>query len=593
MKPKAYSSKKTKSIQILPPMATPLSILQSNNVNSAEKMVSKALEPLIAQGWVILANVSYTDLDNPQSKRGEADFILFGPQGFLVLEVKGGELEWSEDGLGQLFQKSSIQQNAKLIDPWQQAKKSAAFIFEEAKRYYAKYEDQPKISWGYAAVFPQAELRVIKKGSNEVENLFLDHQKLGQFATEIPKILLKFCRESDRETHHSQQFWLDFVNHGLTTQIEYKIVNHKLQEEIIQVRRNEQEQLSNFLPALLAGAPMRQTLFEGGAGTGKTLLLIEKAVQLSRKFDHVLVLCFNLPLRDFLIKSLKKRDSACLVLGIHELAEKLLHAIDPDAHDATIDRTEWFNHKLYERVIPHIDDQLRIFDAILIDEAQDFHQEQWWHFVRKLHKDEHNGEWVIAWDPNQCIYADSAQKQIEKPLERAARIQTYMPGQLQTWKLSVNFRNAAKIHQKMKDMLQTDEQSAYLPDTQDAVYSRKLAGKSESHIFAEFNAILRVAREDYGLSHRQITILGPRTLPNSILRDLVKSTKIPVTDREDQRTDQHLFYSTIQRYKGLESDAVILVGFDPKNEEHQRLKWLALSRARFMCWIVENSSIGK
>lgn len=58
-------------------------------------------------------------------------------------------------------------------------------------------------------------------------------------------------------------------------------------------------------------------LIEGSAGTGKTLLLLEKARRLAQDGQQVLILCFNLKLAEYL-QSLVKNQENITIYNFHK-----------------------------------------------------------------------------------------------------------------------------------------------------------------------------------------------------------------------------------------------------------------------------------
>ena len=62
--------------------------------SSAEKKIFSVLEKIDKPGWVCLHSVFLAEHD--YQKSGEIDFLLLGPQGLLVLEIKGGRVRVDE-----------------------------------------------------------------------------------------------------------------------------------------------------------------------------------------------------------------------------------------------------------------------------------------------------------------------------------------------------------------------------------------------------------------------------------------------------------------------------------------------------------------
>src|SRR5262249_49143392 len=111
----------------------------------------------------------------------------------------------------------------------------------------------------------------------------------------------------------------------------------------------------------------------GGAGTGKTLLAREKAIRLANSVMHTLLTCYNRPLADFLASTTVGVKNLT-VLGFPQLCDHM-------AKEARIEiSSEVYDRTYYEEVLPNAlcDAFKKIpkarFDAIVVDEAQDFHE---------------------------------------------------------------------------------------------------------------------------------------------------------------------------------------------------------------------------
>ena len=87
-----------------------------------------------------------------------------------------------------------------------------------------------------------------------------------------------------------------------------------------------------------------------------------------------------------------------------------------------------------------------------------------------------------------------------------------------------------------------------------------------------------------------ITILSPHRLENSVLQWI----KIPICDLQndsDGNVRDAPKYSTIQSFKGLDSQVVILVDSDDIRKEHyQRMMYIATTRARALLYVLKKNS---
>jgi superfamily I DNA/RNA helicase len=137
-------------------------------------------------------------------------------------------------------------------------------------------------------------------------------------------------------------------------------------------------------------------LIFGVAGSGKTVVLISRArllAEVARK--RVLILCFNVTLCSFLAKNLEDVRDQVTVRHFDGLASEF-----------DVRRQHWQSHsKLGERLLEKLQrDQVDpVYDALLIDEAQDF-DPSWFVCAMRLVRDPQEADVLIVGDGNQGIY---------------------------------------------------------------------------------------------------------------------------------------------------------------------------------------------
>src|SRR5262249_30385685 len=129
---------------------------------------------------------------------------------------------------------------------------------------------------------------------------------------------------------------------------------------------------------------IRRLGIKGAAGTGKTLVAIQKARREAGNGRRVLVLCFNRYLADYLAE----RAEGFTVKTFHSLCRDLAKAagIPFDPSKAEDEPGFWANEapgKLLEALDVYPDER---YDVVIVDEGQDF-REYWWIAIEKLLRD--------------------------------------------------------------------------------------------------------------------------------------------------------------------------------------------------------------
>jgi hypothetical protein len=153
--------------------------------------------------------------------------------------------------------------------------------------------------------------------------------------------------------------------------------------------------LEQELAARAVGSGHR--LLFGVAGSGKTVVLISRARLLAQVAGRrVLFLCFNVPLASMLQHILRDLRDQIDVMHFDALAKRYG---SPRAYSDNDD------HSFGARFLAHLDKIRREpkYDAVLIDEAQDF-DPTWFQCALRLMRDPQNGDLLIVGDGNQGIY---------------------------------------------------------------------------------------------------------------------------------------------------------------------------------------------
>jgi hypothetical protein len=151
----------------------------------------------------------------------------------------------------------------------------------------------------------------------------------------------------------------------------------------------------------------------GPAGSGKTLVLASRAARLAQDGREVLVVTYNHTLRNY-IRDLVARQgvspNSITWLGFHEWCRRTMtlagQGSDYRLRFANGDTSEALGPGMGTATIRAIKtgptrDAVPRYDAILVDEGQDFHLE-WWNALGRVRKDD--GEMLLIADRAQDIY---------------------------------------------------------------------------------------------------------------------------------------------------------------------------------------------
>ena len=170
---------------------------------------------------------------------------------------------------------------------------------------------------------------------------------------------------------------------------------------------DEQEQLITLTheQALLLNrlARQRRMVVTGPAGSGKTVLAIERAERLAEKGKRVLFICFNRALRDHLRKT--KRNKNLLINNFHSaclaLAKRAEISLSTD--DGSEPTREYWKDELPMALVAAVDKLGKQYDALFVDEAQDLDAD-WLDALTYTLKDPDDSYIWLFMDDNQRVY---------------------------------------------------------------------------------------------------------------------------------------------------------------------------------------------
>lgn len=511
----------------------------------SEQKVAKQLQAL-DDGWTVLHSYSWLRRvhETGPLREGEADFVLFHRQhGLLVLEVKGAEVhydnqtgEWSQGRAGNYHL---------LSDPVKQVQKNLHAILEQIGRRHFPH--------AFALVFPDHNFHGTPPGAHP--SIIVGEQDLPRLPELAVKILQLHANSSFAGLSKSEG---DAILKSL--QSRFNLVP-SLRAGI----RDEKEQLIQLteqqvgLLACLCQQPRIQV--QGIAGSGKTLLAIQRVLQSVEQGRQTLFLCYNKNLANEVRQHLS--HPLCTVIHYHELLFKLCEEAGlaftiPKESPELFWEEESANLALQalER-LPH-----KRWNSLVVDEGQDF-REAWWVVVLSLLQNESDDPVALFYDPLQNIYTS----QVATPLA------------LTPFVLNTNCRNTQTIFSMQRPFAPADARLALHAPAGTPV--DLLVAESDLQAIDQVRSTLTKWKE---LEQRQIAVLSPYSLERSIAKQLKQQL---TTNLEEWRSNKAPLFSTVKGFKGLEADAVLLVDLPDRQSKALTAPevYVALSRARHLLTI--------
>ncbi len=381
--------------------------------SSAERLLFAELARQLPADYTVLHGVKWLARKGGRLRDGEADFIVAHPQhGILVLEAKGGAI--SRDGAtGQWWSRDRDGVRHPIKDPFDQAQRNMHALVD-------KLGDAPSTrSFAYpfarAVAFPDTLVGGTYLGPAAPRELIIDSRDLTNLMPALQRPWAAAQGSGPGDAGVSAlvdllQPTFELARPGLAGAI--------LEERTALIRLTEQQYaLLDFL------GNHRRVAVSGTAGSGKTVLALEEVRRLARQGFRVLFTCFTKALaawaREALRRDLGADMERVVVNNYHDFAADIARragiALPADVTTlAPDDATRFFQEILPE----HLLDALAIvpdrFDAIVVDEGQDF-ADGWWVTLEELLVDPADGVLFVFYDDNQRIFGQRGSYPIPPP----------------------------------------------------------------------------------------------------------------------------------------------------------------------------------
>lgn len=575
-------------------------------MTGGEKRVSERLEQKLEDDYLLWYDVPVG------LKQRQPDFVVFHPRrGLLVLEVK----DWKADTIRQAdktqFTLVTERGLAKETNPLLQARAYAleigvvlendpALRNPEGHRYAGKLA----MPWGYGVVLANITRSQFQEGS--LDAVIPSH--------------LAICRDELYETVDSEAFqerlWamfpqvfpvaltlpqIDRVRWHLFPEIRVepgsgqfglfaaagKDVRALEIPELVKVMDAQQEQLARSL-----GDEHR--IIHGVAGSGKTMILGFRAMQLARSMSRpILVLCYNKALAARLEELIGERglSDKVQVYNFHRWCRRMLTSY----HVELPPKGERFFEHMVERVIEGVDKgniPRFQYGAVLVDEGHDF-EPDWYKLIVQM-IDPATNSLLVLYDDAQNIYGNADRRRISwKSLGVQAQGRTTI--------LKLNYRNTLEILAVARNF--ASELLAARSEDDDGVplIAPESAGRRgplpelirTDTAAAQLDALIAQLRDEHahGRPWGDMAVIYRNNWEGEKLHEALARIAIP-SSLADERGKQALFVVkdsvkllTMHSCKGLEFPFVIVPGLGSLPHEGQRevdearLLYVAMTRA--------------
>lgn len=517
----------------------------------AERTLYNAFQSQLANEYVVFHSVAWLARDTRSGARdGEADFVIAHPtKGLVILEVKGGAIRY-DGAAGQWYSGSHL-----IKDPFEQAKGNKYSLLQKLKDL--PYWRARRINIGHAVAFPD----VAVKGALRLDaprEIVMDLTDLHSLATWLDNLFIYWDAQSGSLSELERAGIEELIRLlSPSWQLRSPLAAAFQAEEREIIRLTEQQfHLLDFL------AGHRRVAIAGCAGSGKTMLAAEQAARLARQGFRVLLTCFNRNLALFL-RSQAQLPPTVTVSHFHELCSHLAQQAGLLSKERQSQPAQsWFDQTLPDLLLNSIEIIGPQYDAIIVDEAQDF-RPMWWLPLLYTLNDPDQGILYTFYDDNQVLYGGATAQ---------------LPDRLERFSLNRNCRNTQEIHQTFLPFYRSSLQPIALGPAgrKPKIYRYNSPADLQKQLRGELHQLIH--QEE--LYTEDIVILTPRARDKSLLWQTPQLGNCRLTETWPPG-DNEVFVTTVHSFKGLESPVVLLVELDPEHTpDLETIIYVGCSRAR-------------
>lgn len=513
----------------------------SFNGSSGEEKAFDALR-LLDNSYTVFHSLNWVGISN--RTQGEADFVIVHPaKGILVVEVKSGGIEYNN---GDWIQTNTITGFSKKIAPFYQARRSQYEILERLQ--LSPSLSRPPLVC-HAVWFTSIEIMPTDKLPPDApKEIVFDKVTLDEAQKAIDDAFEYWANKKRIKTLMDSRQLNEVIDNLAPYFHAVPGMNSVIKEaEQYYIKLTEQQAiLLDYLKE------QKIAVIHGLAGTGKTVLAKEKAKRLADEGGSVLFLCYNSFLKEYLRQNFSQPGIA--FHNVHSLAAEILN-------DPNIELNELLNAlEEYLDLMEPIDWP---YDHVVIDEGQDLDEG----LVNRLNElvKAKGGNFYVFYDRNQYVMKNQVPDWIEKAECKLV--------------LHRNCRNTVEIHKTACSLIAVDANISDMSIHGEQPVATFITNRSELLVAA--NKFVKKAIEA-GIEPENIVFLTIETEDKSLLGGV---TTIEGINISSDRVTDHILFTSVRKFKGLEAKAVMLIDISINSltiHEKQRLIYVGCSRAKHL-----------
>ncbi|MBU2512139.1 NERD domain-containing protein [bacterium] len=534
----------------------------------AEQKVYKSLVEQLPDDLLVVHSLEFIKQTSSFKSHGdrEADFVIFSPQfGVLVVEVKGGGIEYDKS-INQWYSIDRNNNKYGIKNPVRQAKDAKY----EIRNHLQQRLGPQKLLLAHAVMFPDIENAASLVSSDMPIDIIGVNRNLIELEKWVKKIFEYWAGDKPVFDALGKR-GIEVAKRIYGKQVSIRPSLRSVIEEEIKIQIELTNQQKNILRQLKR---RKEAVIEGGAGTGKTVLALDQALTLADQGLKVLFLCYNQKLGNALkIKS--QHVDNLHSMSFHEFCSWRIRQVENDTKRDLIEESKviYSGEDLYDVLMPDaLINSYELapiqYDAILIDEGQDFKPE-FWLAIEMLRDQNENTKLYIFQDSNQAIYTNSND----------------LPIDCESLFLFDNCRNTKYIHNSAYQYYKGTEVDAPNLEGEPVQLIKKATLETQAKEID--NRISQLVNTE-NIEPEDIAIIVMGHFYEA--QQLLENTK----NRhwwafKEFSPASKVLVETVKRFKGLESN-IIFLWITDENSINEKLLYISISRARFRLWVIGTAS---
>ena len=515
--------------------------------SQAEKRIFERLRTIFDARYAAFHSLRPTR--HPHKRFPEIDFVICGPEGLYVIEVKGGTVSCC-DGVWR-YRDRYGQSTPSHEGPFRQAETALRGLMEDL-RGNLPAEVLDRFVAGYGVVFPDCDWP--SDGAEWGPAMLADARRSRDLEGWLHN-LFDYWRERNGRRIRPDDSDLERLQAYLRPNVDTQVAEAHIQlfEQVQDVRRHIARLTDDQMRMADVAEANPRVLCAGGAGTGKTFLAERLARRWSEAGLQVALVCRSPWLRHFLASR----------TSMPKLTVSLIDGVRLDCRRAGLER----------------------FDALIVDEGQDLFEMR---CIETLDGVLAGGLAAGRW----CWFHDLNNQSLTPSFDRRARmhLESLEPVRMP---LRINCRNTRMILEFIQHTLGADlgvQGAGAGPDVRR--HDTRSRRESAERTAREIRELVDVG----GLAPGSVTILSPCDFAESSVALMPSDIACRVRKLDEfsmrEMPADKVGFANIEHFKGLENEAIVVVDLpapttaDRKTAEH----YVAMSRARSVLSLIYRTS---